>query len=334
MSRKRILIAAAGLLIVGGAVAAISAPGERWGRHGGHMMSGDEGHGHDMRGRFGRSLTKDEYDARARERFARIDKNSDGVLDMAEIEAALAAHGERHKRWAGRGEGRMGQNLIRQFDGNRDGKVTVEEARAEIERRFKEADLDSNGRIDDADLPPMMRGRNWIAEGGKGPMGRHGGGMGLHGALREADANKDGVVTREEAQALADRQHARFDLNKDGAVDQADADALRKEMQDYRAKRFVHTFGADKEGRVTREQFMAKAADRFARMDADNDGSISRSERGGHGWGRGGHRGSHHGGGQGMMEGGFGHGPGHGHGRGPGAPGADPATPGEPPARN
>jgi len=341
MSRKKIAIAAAGILVVAGAVAAISAPGHRGGGHdghmmGGHMLFGEGEEGHDMRGRFGRALTKDAFDARTRERFARIDKNSDNVLDTAEIEAAIGERmaERRGRKGHGRGDGAMGEGVTRRFDGNRDGKVTVDEVRAEFARRFAEADLNNDGRIDDADLPPMLRGRNVIAEGGLGygGGGRHGR-MGGFGWLRQADANKDGIVTREEVAAMAEREFSRFDSNKDGAVDQADREALRKQMVDYGVKRFGHRFGAGQDGRVTREQFQAKAAERFARMDVDGDGTIARGEMPGGGHGR---RGWRHGGGEhdGMM------GPGHG---GPMGKGGDtmgpdgprgPGRGGEPPAKN
>jgi len=148
------------------------------------------------------------------------------------------------------------------------------------------------------------------------------------GLLRQADGNKDGIVTREEVMAMADREHARFDRNKDGVVDQADREALRKESVDYAVKRMAHRLGAGPDGKLTREQFQAKAAERFARMDYDGDGTISRDERpGGHGWRRGG---GHH---EGM---GFGHGR-HDMGRGGMSEPGQPARNGpssEPPAKN
>lgn len=300
MSKKRIAIVAASVLVVAGAVAAVSAQGHRgsWhhgGGHGDRMMHGDGEEGHGLRGRFGRALTKDEFDTRMRERFGRLDKNGDNVVDATEMEAAVNERMSKRFARRDRGEGPMGGRLMRAFDGNRDGKVTVEEARAEFGRRFAEFDLNADGKIDDADLPPMMRGRGLLEDGsiGMGRRGGHGGMRGL-GLLRQADANNDGVVTREEVGAMADREHARFDRNKDGVVDQADREALRKEMADYAVKRMAHHFGAGPDGRLTREQFQAKAAERFARMDYNGDGTISRDERpGGHGWRHGG--GHHHG---------------------------------------
>src|SRR5690606_21964283 len=105
--------------------------------------------------------------------------------------------------------------------------------------------------------------------------------------LRDADANKDGVIALEEAVAAAEKRFAVLDNTKDGAIDKADFEALRKEMVDYRVRRFIHHFGGDKDNRVTREQFAAKSGERFARMDFDNNGVIERSEMPGARFGRG-----------------------------------------------
>lgn len=335
MPKKKTLLIAAGLLAAVGAVAAVSAQGHRGHWRGGPAQFGEGdgfglgGHGGGMRGRFGGSLTKDEFDARTRERFARLDKNSDGVVDTAEFESAIAGHMDQMRERMGGGP-RMGERMIRMFDANKDGKVTKDEFQAGIKTRFAELDLNNDARITDEDLPPLMRGRN-VLSGGAGGMGMGrgmGGGMGI-AMLRDADANKDGVITLEEALGAADKRFTLADRNKDGAVDKADFDALRKEMVDYRVKRFIHHFGADKDGKVTREQFTRKAGERFAQMDLNNDGTISRDERPGRGWfGRGhghhgGHGGWHHHGGMGGMEGGPGGGPmtgpgGGGEGEGPG----------------
>jgi Ca2+-binding EF-hand superfamily protein len=321
MSKKKLMITV-GVIATLGAVAAVSAQGHRGGR-GEHGMRGDGDLGRP--GMFSRSITGDEFDARTRERFARLDKNSDGFIDAAEIEAGMAG---RRAAFGGRmGGGQMGERMIRMFDENRDGKVTKEEFDAYVKNRFAEADLNNDGRISDDDLPPMMRGRN-VLSGESGPMmgrgGMHGGMM--MGFLRGADANKDGVITLEEALAHAGKSFAQFDKNKDNAVDKADFEAMSKEMADYQVKRFIHRYGADKDGKVSREQFTKQAKERFARADANGDGTLTRDELPGRGrWG-GGHHGGHHGGdrggwhGRGGPDGGGMMGPG-GPGRGPGGQG-------------
>jgi len=305
MKRKTLAITV-GLLAIAGVGAGLAVAERRWeGRHGWHGEGPLGGMRHGFWG-GGRTLTKDDYDARTRERFARIDKNSDGVLDAAEIEAGLT------ERMGRRGEmfERMAKARMARMDENRDGKVTKEEFLGRVRKMFAEMDLDNDGRITDDDLPPMMRGRGVLSgnqEGGG--FGRGRGGL-LGGMLRSADANKDGIITLDEALAAGEKEFARLDRNRDGGVDKADGDATRKEMTDYGVKRFIHHYGADKDGKVTREQFNKKAAERFAMMDLDNDGKITRQEmpggmmRGrGHGPGRHGHFGMPgHGPGDGMEE--------------------------------
>lgn len=250
------------------------------------MRGGDGEHGgRSWRGR-GRQLSKDEFDARVRERFARIDKNGDGALDRPEIEAHVGQMGAGGRRGgdqqagtSGPIGGMMGQRLLRRFDASNDGKLTRDELVAGVKREFARFDLDGDGRITDTDLPPIMRGQGVLK--GQGGAGR---GMGPGGAmigrLRDADANNDGIVTVDEVLAAAARRFDQFDRNKDGIVDQADGDQLRKEMADYRVQRFLARFGA-KDGRVTREQFAAVAAEQFRMLDANNDGRADRQDRGG-----------------------------------------------------
>lgn len=320
MSKRTILIAV-GVLAVAGGAAAIAAVGDRehgygprmaqmWGHGGGEHMGrgpggrrgdggehgmgmgmGMPGEGRDgmmgMGPRGGRSFTKDEFDARVRERFARIDKNNDGVLDRAEIEAQMAAMGPGARRddaasgGAGAGPGQTGgpmaQRFLRRFDADSDGKLTREEFQAGVRRMFARFDLDGDGRITDADLPPIMRGMGVLK--GEGGFGRGmGPGGGMLGRLIAADTNKDGVITVDEAVAAATARFVQFDRTKDGVVDQADFEQLRKEMLDYRVQRFVHRFGGT-DGRVTRDQFVAVAAEQFKVMDGNNDGRIDRQDR-------------------------------------------------------
>jgi Ca2+-binding EF-hand superfamily protein len=315
MKRKTVWILA-GIALVAGGATAIAAVGDReggWGRRGMHqdMAQGDwDGRGEGRRGRFmrggrgehgeeagerrrwgfrrgGRSMTADEFDTRTRERFARLDKNSDGVIDSAEAEAAV---GQRRDRWRGFGE-RMRQRFANRFDADRDGKVSRQEFADRAGRMFDRLDLNGDGRITDDDLPPMMRGRD-VLKGDGGAM--RGGRMGgqILGRIIAADANKDGIITRDEALAEAGKQFDRLDRNKDGVLDQADRDVMQKEATAYRVQRFMHNYGAVKDGKVTREQFFKAAKERFAQRDVNSDGRIDREDFGfGRGRGMGGRRG-------------------------------------------
>jgi EF hand len=108
-------------------------------------------------------------------------------------------------------------------------------------------------------------------------------------AHSRADANGDGVVTREESQTLAAQRFAMLDVNKDGKLDPAD-----------RAARGQMAFAAidtDKNGQISQTEFDAARMQRLDARSADGRGG----GRGGHGrgdWGGGGHGGN---------SGGFGH---------------------------
>lgn len=105
------------------------------------------------------------------------------------------------------------------------------------------------------------------------------------------DADKDGVVTRTEAEAAAGEAFDRLDTNKDGVLDEAELKAHSEKMTARMAKRGgdgetkggkgagrFERADADKDGKVTRAEFLAKAAPWFKRADTNGDGKVTREE--------------------------------------------------------
>ena len=280
MSKKKVLIVAA-LLVAGGAAIAISAPGHRGYGMMDRWMQGEGRHDFGLgpfAGRWGREMTREAFEEKVRERFARFDLNSDGVVDVAEIEAALAKGGKHHR---GPRERRADREGVSKGETSRQPAMTKSEFLDEVRRRFSMADLDGDGRITDADLPPTMRGRGVLtrlADDQRPGMRGHRRGPGL-GFLRGSNVDKDGGIPLDEALRVAGGRFDRMDRNKDGTLDRADRQAFAKDMTDYRVKRVLHRFAATAEGKITREQAFKVAGEMFDRLDRNKDGTISRDER-------------------------------------------------------
>ncbi len=80
-----------------------------------------------------------------------MDKNGDGFIDAKDLEPAAAERAALASK-----------RFFRQFDADNDGKVTRDEFNRFARARFAGLDVDGDGRITDADLPPMMRGRGLL----------------------------------------------------------------------------------------------------------------------------------------------------------------------------
>jgi Ca2+-binding EF-hand superfamily protein len=288
MPSKKLLFTAGALVVAIGTTAAVAqgfrGDGEGWSGHRGFM--GWRHHGwRDWDG----GIKKSEFDEQTRTRFAKIDANSDKVIDAAEAKAMITAR--RKKRAEGRrrqGSDRRLQRLLNRFDRNRNKKIERDEFDREIGFYFGRLDLNGDGMITDQDLPPILRGQDVL----KGDhVGRRGQRMPRFGRflvrLRGADANNDGEITRAEVDAAAGKMFDRFDRNKDGSIEKADFEVLKQEMIAYHVQRFFHRYGA-KDGKLTLAQYTAERDRWFARWDADGDKVLSGDEmpRGFHRHGR------------------------------------------------
>ncbi|MGW8190405.1 EF-hand domain-containing protein [Sphingomonas hankookensis] len=110
-----------------------------------------------------------------------------------------------------------------------DGVLTREEALARADRRFDALDTDRDGTISAAERAAMPQRPRGTVDGTTPMPGRP---MGDR-MLERADADKNGVVTREEFRAVAGRAFDRQDANHDGRVDAAE----RKQWRDQRMAR-------------------------------------------------------------------------------------------------
>ena len=201
----------------------------------------------------------------------------------------------------------------------------------------------------------LLAGTAAVGARGFGPGGPGGfagpGGFGGPGynLFQTADANKDGVITREEALAARAKLFGSFDTDNSGTVNTEELDAgLTPKFNTMKTRaryRLLSRFDANGDGQISKEEFDKNALWRFDRADVNNDGKITRDEvmnsrmmnRRGMAMGR--KRGGRMGcaGGPGMRRGGWNGGPGMMQGRrggpgmwrpGPGFPGGNQAGPG------
>lgn len=148
--------------------------------------------------------TRAEVQAKVAEHFAKVDTNRDGVITKAEADAAAQAF---RGKWSERAKDRRddrGDRMFERLDSNRDGAVSRAEwdaGQAQREQRIASHDRDGDGR------------RDGHMRGGKHGMSRLSGHM-----FEMADANKDGRVTLQEAQAAALRHFDMADANHDGQI--------------------------------------------------------------------------------------------------------------------
>lgn len=133
----------------------------------------------------------------------------------------------------------MAGAMFDRLDANKDGKLDKADREARIAERFKALDTDGNGQLSlaefaaahDRAMGPGAKGRGMAPGEGPHRMGMRGMGRGGMMMARMADANKDGVITREEFIAAHLKHFDMMDANKDGSVTPAERKAAMARMR-------------------------------------------------------------------------------------------------------
>lgn len=106
--------------------------------------------------------------------------------------------------------------------------------------------------------------------------------------LETMDSNHDGRISLDEFVAAAGARFKSIDTQNKGSIDAADIAASPEAVAriDHRAEAIVKRLDTAGHGYVTKDEFLAAAQDRFARMDSNGDGKLTPDEltaRGAHG---------------------------------------------------
>lgn len=157
-----------------------------------------------------RRVSLAEMQARAAERFARLDVNRDDQLTREErragrqaVRAERAANRE-HRR-AERDQRRTAR--LSRLDTDRDGQISRAEAPPRLAERFARLDADRNGRLSATELQRPRAGL-------QARRGEHS----AQGPRVRRDGDGDGVVTRAEFQAAVTARFTVMDGDRDGFV--------------------------------------------------------------------------------------------------------------------
>jgi hypothetical protein len=178
MKTKIIALALAATVLAGGAAAAQDAPPPPPGHHGGLFLRADAN-------KDG-VVTRAELLTSIDTRFGKADANHDGKITTEERQGARKAMREARGDGEGRrgGHGRKGPGMRGRADMDKDGVLTLDEARAPALKLFAYVDRNNDGKVEKAeadafrDATMAMRGPGTPGKHGRGG---HGGRHGRHG---------------------------------------------------------------------------------------------------------------------------------------------------------
>ena len=178
-------------------------------------------------------ITKAEFDAARNARFAGIDANGDGTLEISELRA-----------WGRAWPSRFRDARFKALDGDSNGKIGVEEYVAQRKAMFAMIDANKDGTVDKAEFDAAfekfrsrMQARRMYrrdmgrkrARGGPKPPGQR--------LERRLDLNGDGKVTRAEFATVGQMIFLRLDRDGDGAVSRDEVQIAHRRFRRHGGER-------------------------------------------------------------------------------------------------
>ena len=160
-------------------------------------------------------LTRAEFDAGRAAQFARLDADNNGQLTREEMRAGRGDRGEHRGRRGHRGRGPGGPGGLEGADANNDGNITREEFLARPIAMFERLDANRNGVIEASERPQRPE------------RGAQNGERRERADRPNPDADGNGAFSRAEFTAMGAHMFERLDANNDGRVTQEEAQAAR-----------------------------------------------------------------------------------------------------------
>jgi Ca2+-binding EF-hand superfamily protein len=284
------IIGALSLFALSAAVGSLSARGWQETGHGEHGFGHRGGHGTKSTYRLKQldsdndgEVTLMEFIGPKEVRFAELDTDGNGILSPEELFKDLDAEVDYRVL-----------RTLKRFDTDGDGKITKEEYNEHTRKRFAQKDFDGDGRIGDDEMSPRWKHRGGDkAESEKAPSGDDSAQAGEKPKASEESEKQSGGKTErwrghrhgyghwqktrtlDEALDRSAQKFARRDTNSDGVIDADEIRARGANRLEYMKKKRMHRLDADKDGTVSKEEYLARAKEWFAMIDLDGDGVIT-----------------------------------------------------------
>lgn len=200
----------------------------------------------------------------------------------AEVEADAELAADAAAAPAAAGQGKRGGKLAK-LDADKDGAISLAEARgSRLADKFAGLDRDADGKLTRDELRAMKQ------HGPRaGKRGKHGkrGGLLAGNLLQRRDADHNGALSLAELEGsrMAGR-FAALDRNHDGALAGDELAAIKGRGHGpkdpaARAARVLEKRDADHNGSLSAAEVQgSKLADKFAAIDSDRDGALTRDE--------------------------------------------------------
>lgn len=97
--------------------------------------------------------------------------------------------------------------------------------------------------------------------------------------LKQADANKDGIVTSAEAKANRAKIFGKMDRNDDGKVNKSDRPSLAgKGKFDKAFAKASASADANRDGTITQSEWESAQSAQFRKLDLKKDGKLDKTE--------------------------------------------------------
>jgi len=206
-------------------------------------------------------ISLDEYLAAATARFEQVDTQNTGAVTADQIANSRQAH-ERIERRA--------EALVKHLDTAGNGYVTQDEFVAAAKTRFAKLDRNGDGKLtpDELNAP----------HGDKAPGPKRA--QFAERRFEKLDSNHDGVVTLNEYVAAAVAKFKELDVAGNGRItaDEIANSPQAHERAEHVASRIAKRIDTNGDGTVSKDEFLAAARQRFAKLYKNGDGFITADE--------------------------------------------------------